>query len=97
MVLIRLDDVWKVYDLGEVQVERTVLVIGHEADQVRQTCGVGLRYAEQTVQRGTGHAVLMVSLVHVPLRTVKPAAVLSTMIPVSSGRPAYCQDTCVVM
>ncbi len=45
--------------LGEVQVERTVLVIGHEADQVRQTCGVGLRYAEQTVQRGTGHAVLM--------------------------------------
>lgn len=45
--------------LGEVQVERTVLVVGHEADQVRQTCGVGLRYAEQTVQRGTGHAVLM--------------------------------------
>ncbi len=44
--------------LGEVQVERTVLVIGHEADQVRQTCGVSLRYAEQTVQKGTGHAVL---------------------------------------
>ncbi len=44
--------------LKEVQVERTVLVIGHEADQVRQTCGPAHRYAEQTVQRGTGHAVL---------------------------------------
>jgi bifunctional UDP-N-acetylglucosamine pyrophosphorylase/glucosamine-1-phosphate N-acetyltransferase len=44
--------------LQEVQVERTVLVIGHEADQVRQVCGPAHRYAEQTLQRGTGHAVL---------------------------------------
>lgn len=44
--------------LQEVQVERTVLVIGHEADQVRQVCGPAHRYAEQTIQRGTGHAVL---------------------------------------
>ena len=44
--------------LEAVEVERTVLVIGHEADQVRATCGPSHRYAEQTVQRGTGHAVL---------------------------------------
>lgn len=44
--------------LGEVQVERTVLVIGHNADQVREAVGPEARYAEQTVQKGTGHAVL---------------------------------------
>lgn len=44
--------------LREVQVERTVLVVGHNADQVREAVGPDTRYAEQTVQRGTGHAVL---------------------------------------
>jgi bifunctional UDP-N-acetylglucosamine pyrophosphorylase/glucosamine-1-phosphate N-acetyltransferase len=34
-----------------------VLVIGHEADLVRQTIGDGVRYTEQRQQLGTGHAV----------------------------------------
>jgi bifunctional UDP-N-acetylglucosamine pyrophosphorylase/glucosamine-1-phosphate N-acetyltransferase len=34
-----------------------VLVIGHQADLVRQTVGSGVLYAEQTAQLGTAHAV----------------------------------------
>lgn len=45
--------------LQEVRVDRTVLVVGHDAAKVRETCGPAHRYAEQAVQRGTGHAVLM--------------------------------------
>ncbi len=40
-------------------VERIVTVIGYQAEQVRSSVAVsGVRFAEQTEQRGTGHAVL---------------------------------------
>jgi bifunctional UDP-N-acetylglucosamine pyrophosphorylase/glucosamine-1-phosphate N-acetyltransferase len=35
----------------------TVVVVGHGADQVRQTITTPVQYAEQTEQLGTGHAV----------------------------------------
>jgi bifunctional UDP-N-acetylglucosamine pyrophosphorylase/glucosamine-1-phosphate N-acetyltransferase len=39
--------------------EKIVAVIGHQADQVRQSVRVpGIRFAEQTEQKGTAHAVL---------------------------------------
>src|SRR3954467_957233 len=39
--------------------ERIVAVIGHQADQVRQTVRVpGIGFAEQAEQKGTAHAVL---------------------------------------
>lgn len=38
-------------------VNRTVLVIGHQGDQVRAALGDRVVYAEQPVQRGTGDAV----------------------------------------
>jgi bifunctional UDP-N-acetylglucosamine pyrophosphorylase / glucosamine-1-phosphate N-acetyltransferase len=39
--------------------ERIVAVVGHQAEQVRQSVHVpGIRFAEQTEQKGTGHAVL---------------------------------------
>jgi len=40
--------------LGAVE---NIVVIGHGAEQVRSTLGDGVRYAEQTEQLGTGHAV----------------------------------------
>ena len=41
-------------DLGA---EATVLVVGHGADQVRETVTRSVEYVEQTEQLGTGHAV----------------------------------------
>jgi bifunctional UDP-N-acetylglucosamine pyrophosphorylase/glucosamine-1-phosphate N-acetyltransferase len=39
--------------------ERIVAVVGHQAEQVRESVKVpGIRFAEQTEQKGTGHAVL---------------------------------------
>jgi bifunctional UDP-N-acetylglucosamine pyrophosphorylase/glucosamine-1-phosphate N-acetyltransferase len=38
--------------------DRTVVVIGHGADQVRAAVGAGVWFAEQAEPRGTGHAVL---------------------------------------
>ena len=39
--------------------ERIVAVVGHQAEQVRQSVKVpGIRFAEQKEQKGTGHAVL---------------------------------------
>lgn len=35
-----------------------ILVIGYQADMVKKALGNGFRYAEQTEQLGTGHAVL---------------------------------------
>lgn len=41
-----------------VGVDHTVVVVGHQADLVRQTCGrPGLDFALQSPQLGTGHAV----------------------------------------
>src|SRR5438874_13349581 len=37
---------------------RTVLVVGHGADQVRAALDPGLEYVEQPIQLGTGHALL---------------------------------------
>jgi bifunctional UDP-N-acetylglucosamine pyrophosphorylase/glucosamine-1-phosphate N-acetyltransferase len=38
--------------------ERTILVIGHQADRVRAALGDGLLFVEQAQRLGTGHAVL---------------------------------------
>lgn len=44
--------------LGSLSADRTVAVIGHEADQVRDVVGTRAEYALQEEQLGTGHAVL---------------------------------------
>lgn len=41
----------------QVNPTQIVLVIGHQADLVRQTVGNSVLYTEQTAQLGTGHAV----------------------------------------
>ena len=43
----------------KAKVNRTILVIGHRADLVRQTLGNGIEYVEQKEQLGTGHALMM--------------------------------------
>ena len=44
--------------IRRVGIERTVVVVGHEAARVRQTCaGPGLAFVTQEPQLGTGHAV----------------------------------------
>ena len=43
--------------LAETGVPRAVLVVGRNADQVRQALGDRVEYAEQATQLGTGHAV----------------------------------------
>ncbi|NQT24736.1 bifunctional UDP-N-acetylglucosamine diphosphorylase/glucosamine-1-phosphate N-acetyltransferase GlmU [candidate division KSB1 bacterium] len=40
-------------------VSRTILVIGHQANQVRETLGSEFEYVEQKEQLGTGHALMM--------------------------------------
>jgi bifunctional UDP-N-acetylglucosamine pyrophosphorylase/glucosamine-1-phosphate N-acetyltransferase len=42
----------------EVGIERIVVVIGHEADKVRQGLGSDVEYAVQEQQLGTGHAAM---------------------------------------
>ena len=42
-----------------VGVKRMILVIGHEANQVKETLGPEYDYVEQTEQLGTGHALMM--------------------------------------
>lgn len=49
---------WALDTVSETGAEPIVLVIGHGADQVRQTVGARAMFVEQTEQRGTGHAVL---------------------------------------
>ena len=49
---------WALDSVDEVGVERIVLVVGHGADQVRESVGHRATFAEQMEQRGTGHAVL---------------------------------------
>jgi bifunctional UDP-N-acetylglucosamine pyrophosphorylase/glucosamine-1-phosphate N-acetyltransferase len=40
--------------------DRTIVVTGHQAERVEATlAGYGVRYARQTEQKGTGHALLM--------------------------------------
>lgn len=46
--------------LGVAPAERIVVVVGHQADEVKATLAhTGVRFAVQTEQKGTGHAVLM--------------------------------------
>ncbi len=47
--------------LGAAGVRRTIAVVGYRADDVRQAVRhvVGVEFALQTEQRGTGHAVMM--------------------------------------
>jgi bifunctional UDP-N-acetylglucosamine pyrophosphorylase/glucosamine-1-phosphate N-acetyltransferase len=46
--------------LQKIDVDRTVVVIGHRAEQVRQAIRrQGIEFVEQTEQLGTGHAVQM--------------------------------------
>jgi len=42
----------------EAGLERVVLVVGHQADAVREAIGGGVEYALQEPQQGTGHAVM---------------------------------------
>ncbi|MCL5959316.1 MAG: bifunctional UDP-N-acetylglucosamine diphosphorylase/glucosamine-1-phosphate N-acetyltransferase GlmU [Chloroflexi bacterium] len=44
--------------LFSMGVDKSVLVVGHEADQVRQALGDRVEYVEQREQLGTGHAVM---------------------------------------
>ncbi|MCK5148490.1 NTP transferase domain-containing protein [bacterium] len=44
---------------NEANVDRTMLVIGHEADLVKTTIGTDVEYTLQTEQLGTGHALMM--------------------------------------
>lgn len=43
--------------LEEAQLNEPVVVVGYSADSVRKALGDSFRYAEQTEQLGTGHAV----------------------------------------
>jgi len=49
---------WVARACRKAGVERVVLVIGHQADQVRETLGPDFEYAEQKPQLGTGHALM---------------------------------------
>lgn len=44
--------------LSEAGVAAPIVVVGHDADRVKNALGVALRYVEQREQLGTGHAVL---------------------------------------
>lgn len=50
---------WILVALDEAGVERNILVVGHGADQVKETLGDGYEYVLQKEQLGTGHAALM--------------------------------------
>jgi len=46
----------------KVSPEKTILVIGYQADRVREACGdAGVEFVLQTEQMGTGHAVMQCS------------------------------------
>lgn len=46
--------------LGVTSPERIVVVVGHQADQVRASLAhTGVQFVEQTEQKGTGHAVMV--------------------------------------
>jgi bifunctional UDP-N-acetylglucosamine pyrophosphorylase / glucosamine-1-phosphate N-acetyltransferase len=46
--------------LGVTSPERVVVVVGHQAEEVRALLApLGVRFATQTEQKGTGHAVMM--------------------------------------
>lgn len=50
---------WAVEAAQEAGASRMVLVVGHQAEEVKAAMGAELEYVLQTEQKGTGHAVLM--------------------------------------
>ncbi len=48
---------WLLGALGELAVTPVVVVVPADADELRATCGDGVRFAVQAEPRGTGHAV----------------------------------------
>jgi len=44
--------------LDAIGVQDKIVVIGHKGEMVKEVIGSGVEYAEQTVQKGTGHAVM---------------------------------------
>ncbi|MCK2000569.1 NTP transferase domain-containing protein [[Brevibacterium] frigoritolerans] len=44
--------------LKEVGIQDIIVVVGHKADMVQDVIGNGVKYAVQTEQKGTGHAVM---------------------------------------
>lgn len=44
--------------LKEVGIQDIIVVVGHKADMVKEVIGNGVKYAIQTEQNGTGHAVM---------------------------------------
>ncbi|HEY3417595.1 MAG TPA: NTP transferase domain-containing protein, partial [Armatimonadota bacterium] len=49
------------YPIGAARdagMQRVVLVVGHQADEVRRAVGEGVEYALQEPQQGTGHALM---------------------------------------
>ena len=50
---------WAVDAAQGAGASRTILVVGHQADLVREAMGPDLEYVLQAEQKGTGHAVLM--------------------------------------
>jgi bifunctional UDP-N-acetylglucosamine pyrophosphorylase/glucosamine-1-phosphate N-acetyltransferase len=44
---------------NKIPVDQLALVVGHQADRVRDAVGLGPIYVEQTQQLGTGHAVMV--------------------------------------
>jgi bifunctional UDP-N-acetylglucosamine pyrophosphorylase/glucosamine-1-phosphate N-acetyltransferase len=43
----------------KAKIDRTILVVGHRADLVKQAIGTTVEYVEQREQLGTGHALMM--------------------------------------
>jgi len=56
----------------EAGIARVIVIVGYEAEQVRQGLGGDIEYVTQEVQLGTGHAVMMAA----PLLTDPDAAVV---------------------
>lgn len=50
---------WVLGAVREFGAERIVLVVGHQAEEVKAACGDEVEFAYQTERKGTGHAVLM--------------------------------------
>lgn len=50
---------WAIEAAQEAGASRTVLVVGHQAEQVQAAMGLDLEYVLQAEQKGTGHAVQM--------------------------------------
>jgi len=75
-----------VLDLCEELGAETVVVVGHQAEAVREACASrpGLGFASQEPQLGTGHAV-QVALKTIPVESSLPILVLAGDVPLLSA------------